>query len=94
MVINALDPHFAEVLENLRNLSDGDLAHISSDESEQRWVVSFTHDRDPGTTYFYDHSSGESRLLFRPLGHLDPEQLAPMTPVTITARDGLALPPT
>ena len=92
LVINALDPHFAEVLENLRNLSDGDLAHISSDESEQRWVVSFTHDRDPGATYFYDHSSGESRLLFRPLGHLDPEQLAPMTTVTITARDGLALP--
>ncbi|NJP99860.1 S9 family peptidase [Streptomyces zingiberis] len=91
-VIHALDPHFAEVLENLGQLSDGDLARISSDESEQRWVVSFTHDRDPGATYFYDHASGESRLLFRPRGHLDPGQMAPMTPVTITARDGLALP--
>ncbi|WP_129264339.1 S9 family peptidase [Streptomyces sp. M3] len=92
LVIKALDPHFAEVLENLEKLSDGDLADISSDEAEQRWVVSFTHDRDPGAAYFYDHSSGESRLLFRPRGHLDPEQLAPMTPVTITSRDGLALP--
>ncbi|MDT0427937.1 S9 family peptidase [Streptomyces salyersiae] len=92
LVIKALDPHFAEVLENLEKLSDGDLADISSDETEQRWVVSFTHDRDPGVAYFYDHSSGESRLLFRPRGHLDPEQLAPMTPVTITSRDGHALP--
>ncbi|MFJ5223755.1 S9 family peptidase [Streptomyces sp. NPDC088400] len=91
-VIHALDPHFAEVLENLEKLSDGDLAAVSSDESEQRWVVSFTHDRDPGVTYFYDHSTGESRLLFRPRQNLDPEKLAPMTPVTITSRDGLPLP--
>ena len=91
-VIHALDPHFAGVLENLERLSDGDLSHLSSDESEQRWVVSFTHDRDPGATYFYDHSTGESRLLFRPRSRLDPARLAPMTPLTITARDGLSLP--
>jgi dipeptidyl aminopeptidase/acylaminoacyl peptidase len=90
-VIQALDSHFAAVLANLEKLSDGDLAAISSDESEQRWVVSFTHDREPGLTYFYDHSTGESRLLFRPYPHLDPEALAPMTPVTITSRDGLDL---
>ncbi|MBS1691120.1 MAG: S9 family peptidase [Actinobacteria bacterium] len=90
-VIHALDPNFAAVLENLSKLSDGDLAAVSSDASEQRWVVSFTHDRDPGVTYFYDHSTGVSRLLFRPYPHLDPAALAPMTPVTITARDGLDL---
>lgn len=89
-VIHALDPHFADVLENVQKLSDGDLGSISSDESEQRWVVSFTHDRDPAT-YFYDHSTGESRLLFRPRPNLDPEVLAPMRPVTITSRDGLPL---
>jgi dipeptidyl aminopeptidase/acylaminoacyl peptidase len=91
-VIHALDPHFAAVLANLEKLSYGDIAGISSDESGQRWVVSFTHDRDPGLTYLYDHSTGESRLLFRPYPHLDPEALAPMTPVTITSRDGLSLP--
>lgn len=90
-VIHALDPHFADVLEQLEKLSDGDPAEISSDESGQRWVVSFTHDRDPLATYFYDHTTGESRLLFRPKPHLDPEALAPMTPVTITSRDGLPL---
>ncbi|OZM71953.1 S9 family peptidase [Amycolatopsis antarctica] len=91
-VIQPLDAHFAAVLAKLQTLSDGDVGAISSDENEQRWIVTFTHDRDPGVTYFYDHATGESRLLFRPYPHLDPEVMAPMTPVTITARDGLELP--
>jgi dipeptidyl aminopeptidase/acylaminoacyl peptidase len=55
-------------------------------------VVAFTHDRDPGVTWSYDHATGEARLLFRPFPHRDPAAAAPMTSVTITARDGLALP--
>lgn len=90
-MIRALDPHFAAVLANLEKLSDGDIGRLSSDEAGRRWVVGFNHDRDPGATYLYDHDTGGSRLLFRPLPHLDPEQLAPMRPVTITSRDGLAL---
>ncbi|MFD8337997.1 MerR family transcriptional regulator [Streptomyces solisilvae] len=91
-VIHPLDPRFGAVLENLEKLSDGDLSTLSSDVSGQRWVVAFTHDRDPGVTYYYDHSTGESRLLFRPMPRLEPETLAPMTPVTVLVRDGLALP--
>lgn len=90
-VIQALDPHFAEVLPALEALSDGDLGTISSDVDGRRWVVSVNHDRAP-QTWFYDHATGERRLLFTPLPHLDPAALAPVTPVTITARDGLALP--
>jgi dipeptidyl aminopeptidase/acylaminoacyl peptidase len=90
--IHALDPRFGAVLQNLEMLSDGDIGRLSCDESGQRWVVGFNHDRDPGATYLYDHGTGESRLLFRPLPHLDPGQLAPMQPVTIVARDGLSLP--
>ncbi|OHT85004.1 S9 family peptidase [Mycobacteroides saopaulense] len=89
--IRVLDPDFAPVLTKLEGLSEGDLAEISSDEDGRRWVVSFTHDRDPGVTYFYDHATGESRQLFRPFPHLDPATLAPMAPVTITSRDGLSL---
>jgi dipeptidyl aminopeptidase/acylaminoacyl peptidase len=90
-VIHPLDPVFAAVLEKLTALNDGDLSAISSDDSGRRWVVSFSHDRDPGVTYFYDHTTGASRLLFRPYPRLDPDELASMTPVTITARDGLEL---
>ena len=91
-VIHALDPSFAEVLKNLEQLSDGDVGELSADDSGLKWVVSFVHDRDPSVTYFYDHSTGASRQLFRPYPHLDPHAMAPMTPVTITARDGLDLP--
>ncbi|GAA1451398.1 S9 family peptidase [Nocardiopsis tropica] len=91
-VVHALDPRFAEVLANLEKLSEGDLGAVSCDDSGERWVVSFTHDRDPGATWFYDHATGESRLLFRPRPHLDPGSMAPMAPVTVTARDGLELP--
>jgi dipeptidyl aminopeptidase/acylaminoacyl peptidase len=90
-VIQALDPHFADVLAGLQKLSDGDIGALSSDLEGRKWVVSFTHDRDPGLTYLYDHDTGEGRLLFRPFPHLDPEQLAPMLPVTISSRDGLDL---
>ncbi|WP_409057568.1 alpha/beta fold hydrolase [Streptomyces sp. SYP-A7185] len=91
-VVHALDPHFAAVLANLEKLSDGDLAALSSDESGQRWVAAFTHDRDPGVTFLYDHTTGESRFLHRAKPDLDPEALAPMCPVSITSRDGLTLP--
>ena len=87
-VIQTLDADFAEVLEKLEGLADGDLASISSDTGGRRWVVSFTHDRKPLNTYFYDHETGESRLLFEPYPHLDADALAPMTPVTIRSRDG------
>ncbi|RDI43339.1 S9 family peptidase [Nocardia mexicana] len=91
-VIHALDPKFAAVLKNLEKLSDGDLGAVSSDAAGRRWVATFTHDRDPDLVYYYDHATGESRLLFRPYPHLDPDALAPMRPVSITARDGLRLP--
>lgn len=90
--IHALDPHFAEVLPRLEALSDGDLARVSCDRTGLRWVVDFTHDRDPNVTWFYDHATGQARLLFRPFPHLDPADLAPVTPITLTARDGLTLP--
>ncbi|MFR9729061.1 alpha/beta fold hydrolase [Saccharopolyspora sp. MS10] len=90
--IRPLDAEFAEVLTALESLSDGDVGALSCDDDGQRWVVSFVHDRDPGATWFYDHATGESRLLFRPYPHLDPADMAPMVPVTITARDGLRLP--
>lgn len=91
-VIHALDPRFAAVLPRLEELSEGDLAHVSCDATAQHWVVDFTHDREPGVTWFYDHATGQADRLFRPFPHLDPAHLARVTPITLTARDGLDLP--
>lgn len=90
-VIQTVDDQFATVLASVEKLSGGDLTAISSDDSGRRWVVSFDDDTNPGVTYLYDHATGESRELFRPLPHLDPASLVPMTPVTIRSRDGLDL---
>ncbi|MFC3962237.1 S9 family peptidase [Nocardia jiangsuensis] len=90
--IRALDPGFAEILDRLTALSDGDIETLSADDSGQRWVVTFEHDRDPGVAWFYDHATGASRLLGRAHPHLDPAALAPMRPLSITSRDGLRLP--
>ena len=87
-----LDPHFAEVQAALEELSDGVLNTVSSDLDEQRWIATFGHDREPtGSTWFYDHATGESRLLSGGDQHPDPAVLAPMTPVAFPARDGLPL---
>jgi dipeptidyl aminopeptidase/acylaminoacyl peptidase len=89
--IQVLDPEFAPVYAALSKLSDGVLSSVSSDDSERLWVASFNHDREPGLTYLYDHSTGKSRLLFRPYPQLKPADLAPMTAISLRARDGLPL---
>ncbi|WP_244231352.1 S9 family peptidase [Saccharomonospora piscinae] len=89
--IEVLDAHFADVYAALSTLSDGVLSTLSSDESEQRWIATFVHDRDPSVTWLYDHATGESRQLFRGFPRLNPADLAPMTAVHFPARDGLPL---
>lgn len=87
--IEVLDERFAEVYARLSALSDGVVGTLSSDDSGQRWIVTFIHDRDPAVAWFYDHATGHSRRLFRPFPHLDPADLAPMEPIEFAARDGL-----
>jgi dipeptidyl aminopeptidase/acylaminoacyl peptidase len=89
-VIVPLDARFAEVQAALEELSDGVLGWVHSDLAEQRWIATFVHDREPGTTWLYDHATGDARLLFR-ADHPDPADLAPMVPVGFPARDGLPL---
>ncbi len=86
-----LDPKFDEIYAALSALSDGVLAWVTSDEAERRWVASFTHDREPGMTYIYDHETGDSRLLFQAFPDLDPANLATTTPISFTARDRLPI---
>ncbi|MGI8757778.1 MAG: S9 family peptidase [Acidimicrobiales bacterium] len=72
-------------------LHHGDLAGLSMDDDETRWVVSFDDDREPGATFLLDTESGTSEFLFRPRPQLDPAHLAPMQAVRVPSRDGLTL---
>ncbi|WP_280417455.1 S9 family peptidase [Nocardia carnea] len=89
--LEILDPHFAEIHAQLQKLSDGVLGTLSGDDSGQRWIATFVHDRDPGVTWFYDHTTGQARRLFRSYPDRAPETMAPMQPVDFPARDGLPL---
>ncbi len=72
-------------------LHHGDVAGVSMDDEERRWVVSFDDDREPGATFLLDTRTGEHEFLFRPRPKLDPEHLAPMRTVRIPSRDGYTL---
>jgi len=85
------DEVFGGRVEAARSLHRGDLQGISRDEVEQRWVVTFNDDREPGVTFSFDARTGEGRFLFKPRPKLDPGALAPMQPVLLTSRDGLPL---
>ncbi len=91
VVLHAFDEALARDWDRLRELHPGDPAITGEDAEETTWVVAFDDDRDPGATYLYDRASGGAEFLHRPRPWLDPETLAPMRPVRITSRDGLAL---
>ena len=89
--LHAFDERLAADWEALRELHPGDPHITGQDAQETRWVVTFDDDRDPGATYLYDRATRTAEFLFRSRPWLDPDVLAPMRPVTITSRDGLAL---
>lgn len=91
VVMHAFDERLAADWEALRAVHPGDPHIIGQDADETMFVVAFNDDRDPGATYLYDRATRTAEFLYRSRPWLDPEVLAPMRPVTITSRDGLAL---
>ncbi len=69
-----------------------EVAVSSMSRDEDKLVVRTYSDRSRGAFWFYDTQTGELRKLAEVSPWLDEEQLAPMKPVRITARDGLELP--
>lgn len=69
--------------------ADVELASSSKDASLGIYLVS--SDRIPGEYYLYDRTSGKASYLAAWQNWLKPESLAEMKPITVAARDGLAL---
>ncbi len=91
LVVHAFDERFGRDFEKLKEIADGDPRITGSDADERMWTVAFDSDVDPGATYLFDRETGESEFIFRPRPWLSPDELAPMTPVQITSRDGLTM---
>lgn len=86
-----LDPDLSADFEVLRAIMDGDWSITSRDLADTCWVVSSVRDSGPTRFYLYDRSAKTAALLFSSQPALEEYTLAPMTPVTFPARDGLSL---
>lgn len=73
---------------SLRDTSNR-LLHAAPDGS--RRLISATSDRDPGVYYLFDSATKKIEELAVLKPGIDPDQMAPMSPVTFKARDGLTL---
>ena len=87
----ALDPALQADFAVLESVTDGDWSITSRDTADTRWVVSFVRDSGPTRFYLYVRAAKTATLLFSSQPALEPYTLAPMTPVTFPARDGLSL---
>jgi dipeptidyl aminopeptidase/acylaminoacyl peptidase len=82
----------ARLWEGLRAaLPEGEISLTSTTRDLSRLLVGVSSDVDPGSVYLYDVASGQAELQYRSRPDLPSEHLAPMKPVTYTARDGMTI---
>ncbi len=86
-----LDPAVKPDLDGLAKVVDGDFSVVSRDKANKLWVVAFELDAGPIRYYLWDRATRKADLLFPQTKKLDGLSLARTKPVTLKARDGLAL---
>ncbi|MEO0684672.1 MAG: prolyl oligopeptidase family serine peptidase [Cyanobacteria bacterium J06649_11] len=87
------DKEFAADLAYLKEkLPDGELGMSSMTEDGQKMIVTVSSDVDPGSAYLFDRKTKKVTLLYQVLPELKRENLAKMTPINYSARDGLKIP--
>jgi dipeptidyl aminopeptidase/acylaminoacyl peptidase len=69
----------------------GDIDVVSTDRADSKWVVSFSSDVQPPVFVVWDRKTKQATTLGASMPKLERFVLAPMTPVTFPARDGLPL---
>lgn len=87
-----LDPDIRADFEALRQADDGDMSVVSRTDDLSQWIVAFNRDTGSVRYYLYRRDKRSNSFLFSARPDLDAWPLASMTPVDITARDGLVLP--
>ena len=75
----------------LRTLHPGRLEVLSRDLEDRTWVVAFEQDVEPPRYYRYDRQTRETTPLLSSAPGLAGYALAPMSPISFRARDGLTL---
>ena len=86
-----VDPSVQADFDAIAKITDGDFTVVDRDLADKTWIVSFESDRAPARYYSWDRASRNATFLFSVQPKLDDVTLAPMKPVTFTARDGMKL---
>lgn len=86
------EPSMKSELEALKAAFTGDWSVLSMDDADGKWLIAESRDLGPVRFFTWDRKAKKAELLFSAQPKLEGLPLAAMTPVTITARDGLALP--
>jgi len=89
--VQVLDTSIDKDVEAIRKIHQGDFFLLNRDGSDRHWVIGFTTDDGPTPFYLFDRQTQNATLLFTDRPKLTQYTLAPMTPVVLRARDGLAL---
>ena len=77
--------------ERLLAADDGELSIVDRSLDDQRWLVAWSHDDGPVSYHIHDRAGGSLELLFVHREALVDLPLASMEPITLSARDGLAI---
>jgi dipeptidyl aminopeptidase/acylaminoacyl peptidase len=87
----SLDWLFAAEVEALKAVSSGELDLLSTSRADVKWVVSFSSDTQPPKYFLWDRKAKQATPLGAMFPKIEPATLSTMTPVLISARDGLGL---
>ena len=89
---NFLNDHIAHIFDTLsQHLHNTQLDITSRDSAENKFIFFSYTDRNPGTYYLYERSSGKITSLGNINSKIKPEELCPMQPISFTSRDGLTI---
>jgi dipeptidyl aminopeptidase/acylaminoacyl peptidase len=88
---SALDPTWSSDLDAIKAVHPGDLEFVSLDRTERTVIVRYDLDNGPVSFYAFDRQTHKATFLFTGRPALEHVQLAPMQPITYTARDGLTI---
>lgn len=88
---HVLDPSIEKDVAAISRLGDGDFAITSRSDADDQWIVAFTEDDAPASYYRYQRPTGRAQFLFFTRPRLAEYLLAPMQPISYTARDGLTI---
>jgi dipeptidyl aminopeptidase/acylaminoacyl peptidase len=86
-----LDESLKDDFQTIKNTARGDFSILDRVDADRVWLIVFERDNGADTYYLYNRNTQQCDFLFSQRPELDKYTLAPMEPISFTARDGLTI---